>query len=152
VGRTRTLPPAFAHLNRFQVPDIAIFLTMIVAVIFSLWPGFVYGPKTAFALLGTLIALPTIAVYVAICISVPFFYRREHSQELSVLSHIIVPLIPLVVLVSVLYFEFVPPPAPPLNLAGPIFAAWFLIGLFIVLVLRVRAPQILAASRNIYVE
>ena len=42
---------------------------------------------------------------------------------------------------SVLYFQFVPPPAPPLNLAGPIFVAWFLLGIVIVLVLRVRAPK-----------
>jgi amino acid transporter len=152
MGRTQTLPPAFAHLNRFRVPDIAIFVTMLGAVIFSLWPGFVYGPKTAYALLGTLTALPIIAVYIATCISVPFFYRRERPQEFRVVSHVFVPLIPLVVLTSVLYFQFVPPPAPPLNLAGPIFAVWFLIGIIVVLVLRVRAPQSLAASNSIYVE
>ena len=28
---------------------------MIVALIFTLWPGFVYGPKTAYALLGALV-------------------------------------------------------------------------------------------------
>ena len=152
MGRTQTLPPAFAHLNRFRVPDIAIFVTMLAAVIFSLWPGFVYGPKTAYALLGTLTALPIIAVYIATCISVPFFYRRERPQEFSVVRHIFVPLVPLVVLTVVLCFQFVPPPAPPLNLAGPIFAAWFLLGIIVVLVLRFSAPQSLAASNSIYVE
>ena len=151
MGRTRTLPSAFARLNHFQVPDFAIFVTMIVAVIFALWPGFVYGPKTAFALLGTIVLIPILVVYMATCISVPFFYRREHSQEFSVVSHIIVPLIPLFVLAIVLSFQFIPLPAPPLNLAGPIVAVWFLAGLVMVIVLRIRAPRTLAASSSIFV-
>jgi amino acid transporter len=99
-----------------------------------------------------IVALPIIAVYIATCISVFFFYRRERPQEFSVVRHIFVPLIPLVVLTFVLYFQFVPPAAPPLNLAGPIFATWFLLGIIVVLVLRFRAPQSLAASSSIYVE
>jgi hypothetical protein len=86
---------------------------------------------------------------VATCISVPLFYRREYPHEFRFVSHLIIPVIALVVLGFVLYFQFVPPPEPPLNLAGPIFVAWLLIGLTIVIVLRVRAPESLAAGNRI---
>src|SRR5712691_5635887 len=45
MGRVRTLPGPLSHINaRFRTPDIAIIFTMIVGVVFTLWPGFVYGP------------------------------------------------------------------------------------------------------------
>jgi amino acid transporter len=152
MGRIQTLPRAFARVNRFQVPSVAILFTVTVAVILSLWLGFLYGPRTAFILLGDLATLPLIGIYIATCISVPLFYRREYLHEFRFVSHLIIPVIALVVLGFVLYFQFVPPPEPPLNLAGPIFVAWLLIGLTIVIVLRVRAPESLAAGNRIYIE
>jgi amino acid transporter len=152
MGRTRTLPATFAHLNRFRVPDIAIFLAMIVAIILTLWPGFVYGPSTAFALVGTILTFPILLVYMLTCASVPVFYLRAHRQEFNVLRHIIVPVIPLIVLVFVIVFQFIPPPAPPFNLAWPIVVAWLVIGLIVVVVLGVRAPEALAASNRVYIE
>src|SRR5713101_3620859 len=59
MGRAKTLPGPLAHIShRFRTPDIAIIFTMIVGVVFTLWPGFVYGPTTAFALIGTVITIP----------------------------------------------------------------------------------------------
>src|SRR5260370_41530634 len=56
MGRSKTLPGPLAHIrHRFRTPDIAIIFTMIVGVVFTLWPRFVYGPTTAFALIGTFI-------------------------------------------------------------------------------------------------
>jgi len=146
------LPTIFAHLNRHQVPDIAIFLAMAIALVCGLVPGFVYDPLTAFALLGTIIILPIILVYIATCISVPVFYRREHPDEFNVLLHIIVPVIPLIIMFFVLYLQLVPLPAAPLNLAAPIVGIWLLIGIVIAVVLNQRAPDLLAAGRTIYVE
>ncbi len=152
MGRTRTLPGSLSHTNRYRTPDIAIFLTMIVAVVLTLWPGLVYGPATAFGLLGTIIGIPIILVYMVTCLAVPFFYRREHPDAFNVVWHIIFPAIPFIVLAVVLYFQFVPLPAPPLNLAGPICAAWFVLGLIVVIVLSQRAPQALAQSSKVYFE
>lgn len=152
MGRTRTLPSIFAHVNRAQSPDIAIFLAIAVAFVFSLLPGFVYGPGTAFGLLGTIIILPIIIVYLATCVSVPVFYLREHRDEFNVLRHIIVPAIPFVALIFVLYLQLVPLPPAPFNLAAPIVAVWFVIGIIIVAVLNARAPQALALGSKIYVD
>lgn len=153
MGRSRTLPRPLAHINHsFRTPDIAIIFTMIVGVVLTLWPGFVYGPLTAFGLLGTIITIPILVVYMAACLAVPFFYSREHRESFNVLRHIVVPLIPFIVLIFPVLAQFIPAPAYPYNLAGPIVAAWFVIGLVAVAVLSMRSPEALASSNKIYVE
>jgi len=153
MGRTRTLPGPLAHISsRFRTPDTAIIFTMIVGVIFTLWPGFVYGAGTAFALLGTIITILILIVYMAACLAVPFFYRRERPQEFNALRHVLLPAIPFVVLIFPILAQFIPAPSPPLNLAAPICAAWFVLGLVIVILLSLRAPRALAQSNKVYLE
>ncbi len=152
MGRTRTLPGFFSHLNRYQVPDVAIIFASIVAVVCALVPGFIYGPSTAFALLGTILTLPILLVYILTCISVPVFYRREHRDEFTIVRHVIVPLIPLLILLAVVYYQFFPLPAAPLSYAGPIVAVWLIIGIVIVAVLSSRSPQRLQESSKVYIE
>lgn len=153
MGRVNTLPGPLSHIShRFRTPDIAIIFTMIVGIVFTLWPGFVYGPSTAFALLGTIITILILVVYMAICVAIPFFYQREHRNEFNVVWHVILPVIPFIVLAFVIYFQFVPAPPAPLNLAGPICAAWFVLGIIVVIALSLRAPQALAQSNKVYLE
>src|SRR6266571_2893744 len=151
MGRARTLPGTLARTNRFRTPGAAIFITMAIAVICTLLPGLVYGPATAFALVGTIIAIPIILVYMATCLAVPFFYQREHRAEFSIVRHVVIPAIPFIVLAIVLYFQFAPVP-PPLNLAVPISITWFVLGLVIVVFLSLRAPEALARSSKVYLE
>jgi amino acid transporter len=153
MGRTRTLPGPLSHVShRFRTPDIAIIFTMIVGIVLTLWPGFVYGPTLAFALIGTIITILILVVYMAACLSVPFFYRREHPESFNVLRHIIVPVIPFIVLIFPILAQFIPAPSFPLNLAGPICAAWFVLGLIVVALLSMRAPENLARSSRVYLE
>ncbi len=157
MGRTSTLPRSLAHTNRFRAPDIAIIFTMLVALVASLVPGLLYGTTTAFAFVGTVITIPIILVYIATCVSVPFFYRREHPAEFNILRHVILPIIPIIVLAAVIYSQVVPllvPPyqAAPIGYAVPICVAWLIIGLIIVTLLRVRAPRILARSNEVFGE
>ncbi len=153
MGRTDTLPGLLSHVSeRFRTPDIAIIFTMIVGVVFTLWPGFAYGPSTAFGLLGIIITILILLVYMATCLSVPFFYRREHRDEFNVLRHVVLPLVPFIVLIFPIYVQFVPAPPAPLSLAAPICVAWFVLGLIIVLFLSFRAPATLAKSSKIYID
>ena len=157
MGRTGTLPTSLAHVNRFRAPDFAIILTMVVALVATLVPGLLYGTTTAFAFVGTIITIPIILVYIITCVSVPFFYRREHPTEFNVLRHIVFPIIPILVLGAVIYSQVVPLLVPPyqpapIGYAVPICLVWFIIGLIIVTLLRVRAPRILALSKTVYGE
>ncbi len=153
MGRSKTLPRPLAHINhRFRTPDIGIIFTMILGVILTLWLGVVYGSTIAFALIGTVITIPILVVYMAACLAVPFFFLREHRDRFNVVLHIILPAIPIIVLIFPILAQFIPAPPPPLNLAGPIVAAWFVIGLIVVAVLSLRSPENLASSAKIYVE
>lgn len=153
MGRSRTLPPALAHIaRRFQTPDVAIIFTMIVGVVFTLWPGAVYGPTIGFGLIGTIITIPILLVYMATCVSVPFYYRREHPDEFSVLRHVVLPIVPAVILIAPIVAQFVPAPVFPFNQAGPICAAWLVIGIVAVVIMSVRARDTLANSAQVFVE
>ncbi|TMD69289.1 MAG: APC family permease [Chloroflexi bacterium] len=153
MGRTNTLPAPLMHINaRFRTPDLAIIFTMIVGVVFTLWPGIVYGPTIAFGLLGTIITIFILLVYMAVCLSVPFFYRRERREEFSVLRHVILPAVPFVILIFPIVAQFYPAPSPPYNLAGPICAAWLILGVIIVIILNMRAPAALARSGKVYLD
>lgn len=153
MARVRALPGQLSHINRFRTPDFAIILTMLVAVICTLWPGLVYGPAIAFNLLGIIIGIPILVVYMATCVSVPFFYRREQPQLFNALKHVVVPAIPFIVLAIVLYFQFVPyPTQAPYNLVGWIVAGWFVLGILAIIALSLRSPQALARGSEVYLE
>src|SRR2546421_5316898 len=147
MSRAGTYPGLLGHINRrFRTPDIAIILIMLVGVVFTLWPGFVYTPSTAFALEGTIITILILVVYMATCLSVPFYYLREHREEFNVARHVILPIVPFIVLIFPILAQFIPAPMPPLNLAGPICAAWFVLGLIVVVFLNWSRPAALARS------
>lgn len=152
MGRTRTLPPLLSHLNRFKVPDVALFLAMLVAVGAALWAGLALGPfPGGFTLIGAILTFPILIVYVATCISVIFFYWREHRDEFNAFRHVIVPLVPVIVLAFVLYYQFTSLTAP-YDLSVRIVIGWFALGLIIVILLSLLAPQALARTNKVYAE
>ena len=125
---------------------------MIFAVVFTLWPGIVYGPTNGFALLGTIITILILLVYMATCVAVPFFYWREHRAQFNVLRHIVVPIVPAIILIFPIYAQFVPAPPFPLNLAGPICAAWLIVGLIVVTYLGLRKRTELEAGDKLFID
>ncbi len=152
MGRTSTVPHALAHLNRHKVPDVALFLAMLVALGAALWAGLALGPfPGGFTIIGAILTFPILIVYVATCVSVFFFYLREHREEFNAFRHVIVPLVPVVVLLFVLYFQFTAL-TPPYNLSVPIVIGWFVLGLIIVILLSLLAPKALARSNKVYAE
>ncbi len=152
MGRINALPGILGRTNRYRAPGFAIILVLVVGTIIAIWFGLAYGPTTAFAFTGALLTVPLLLVYMATCLSVPFFYRREHRDEFSVARHVILPAIPFVLLAVVIYFQFVPLPPAPFNLVGPINAAWLVLGIIVVAVLSRRAPQVLAQGNTLFTE
>ncbi len=152
MGRIKALPGVLGQTNRFRVPGLAIILMLILGIIIMVWTGLVYGPTLAFAFVGAVLTVPILLVYMATCLAVPFFYWREHRSEFNVWRHVILPAIPFVLLGIVIYFQFVPLPAAPFNLVGPIDAAWLVLGIIVVVFLNVRAPQILHQGTKLFAE
>ncbi len=151
MGRIKALPGTLAQTNRYRIPGLAIILVLVVGILVMLWTGLVYGPIEAFAFVGALLTVPILLVYMATCLAVPFFYWREHRDEFRVLPHVILPTVPFIVLGIVIFFQFYPLPSAPFNLVGPIDAAWLVLGIVIVVILRVRAPRVLEQGNQLFV-
>jgi amino acid transporter len=152
MGRIKAFPSMLGQTNRFRVPGPAIILALVLGIIVMLWTGLVYGPTLAFAFVGATLTVPIILVYMATCLSVPFFYWREHRNEFNVWQHLVLPAIPFILLGVVIYFQFVPLPAAPFILVGPIDGFWLLLGIIIVVFLSVRAPQVLHQGSRLFAE
>ncbi len=146
MSRTGTLPRPLSHINnRYRTPDVAILATVCIGILLTVWLGTRYGPATAFALVGTIVTILILVVYLATCLSVPFFYYRERHAEFRIGRHVLLPLLPAVAMLFPIWAQFSPAPAPPISLAGPVCGVWLLLGLAIVAVLRMRAPETLSA-------
>lgn len=150
MGRIRALPGALGETNRYRTPGLAIVLVVVVGVILAIWAGLQLGTTTGFAFIGALLTVPILLVYMATCLSVPFFYWREHREEFNVAKHLIVPAIPFILLGIVIYFQLVPLPPAPFNLVGLLNAIWLLLGIIIVVLLRSRAPHVLASGNQLF--
>lgn len=150
MGRIGAFPSLLGHTNRYHTPGRAIILTIVVGTIITLVAGLIYGPTLGFAFLGSLLTVPILLVYMATCLSVPFFYLKEHRSEFTVLRHLILPAIPFILLAIVLYFQFVPLPSAPFILVGPIDATWIVLGIIIVATLSWRTPQVLQQGDTLF--
>jgi len=134
MSRAGTLPRPLAHINRrFRTPDVAILANVFTGVLLTIWLGTRYGPATAFALVGAIVTILILVVYVATCLSVPLFYYREHRAEFRITRHVLMPLIPTIALVFPISAQFVPAPPAPINLAGPVYGIWLVLGVAIVM-------------------
>jgi amino acid transporter len=152
MGRIKAFPGVLGQTNRFRVPGLAIIVALVLGILIMLWAGLVYGPTLAFAFVGATLTVPIILVYMATCLAVPFFYWREHRNEFTVWRHVILPAIPFILLGVVIYFQFVPLPAAPFNMVGPIDAAWLVLGIIIVVFLSLRAPHVLHEGARLFAE
>jgi len=152
MGRIKVFPGALGQTNRFRVPGLAIIVMLSLEIGIVLWVGLVYGPTLGFAFIGAVLTVPILLVYMATCLAVPFFYWRERRGEFNVWRHVILPAIPFVLLGVVIYFQFVPLPAAPFNMVGPIDAAWLVLGIIVVVFLSMRAPQTLHQGTRLFAE
>jgi amino acid transporter len=87
----------------------------------------------------------------ATCLSVVFYYRREHRDGFNIVRHVLLPAVPIVLLAIVIYFQFASLPPAPFNLVGPIDAVWLVLGIIIVAVLNTRAPEVLKQGDKLFV-
>lgn len=145
MGRAGVLPRGLAHLHpRHRTPETAIVLTLLVGVLLTVWSGVAYGTVSAFGLVATVMTILFLVLYIAVCLSVIAYYRREQAQDFSPWRHVLLPAVPTAALFAPLAAQVYPQPAFPLNLAGPLSLAWLAIGIAVALYLRRRQPAALA--------
>ncbi len=155
MARAGALPGWLGRLHsRYRTPYVVLALGGLISIGLALWVTAVYGPIPAnlLVILGILTDCVLVA-YIAVSFSVFFYYRREHQSEFNVLLHAIVPIISTLLVAAVLVAQFYPnAPTPPADLAAPIAAAWIVLGIIWMLVLRFTRPAALEAGERLYLE
>lgn len=152
MGRIGTLPVAFARVTSRQTPGLSIIVHSIAALVISIGTGLILGPLNAFGLIGTILTLGLLLLYMAVCISVFVFYRRERPQDFSIVKHVIVPIIPTFILIFPLVAQVYPAPPYPLTLALPILLVWIAIGVGGMFYLNARNPAALERGKEVYLQ
>jgi amino acid transporter len=160
MGRIRVIPKAFGRTQpRFKSPYVAVIFTFGVGLILTLWLGEQYTPTTAFALLGTIITGAILPIYIAVNIACIAYFWRERRSEFNVLKHLLFPLLGIVLFVPAFFtglgipvFKFISKLTYPLDLAGIVIAAWYVIGVVLVIYFSIRHPDRIRDTGKVFIE
>jgi hypothetical protein len=129
-----------------------------MVTLFSEAPGFPGGPWAFFIfLIAYVLVLGVIFVYVAANIGVVVYYWTKARDEFNVIKHLIFPIGTSLILLGSIYVGFVYIPlASPFDWTPWVAAAWLLIGIAILFVMKamgrsdwlINAAQIVAERED----
>lgn len=160
MGRIKTMPPVFARTHRqWKSPSFAIAVIFVLGLGLALWAGEKYSPSEAYSLMGTILTIMILPIYFVTALACPVYYLRRRRQELNWFVHVIVPILGMAFLVPAFFtgagihiFSFVGPLSYPLNLAGPIVAAWYAVGIGLMIYLLKRHPGRIKATAEVFLD
>ncbi|HEV7422919.1 MAG TPA: APC family permease [Mycobacterium sp.] len=146
MGRSGTLPKFFGHTHpRWRSPSNAVLVFFGLGVVLTFVGGYVWDPVTAYAVFGTVLTVCVLPIYFVAALACPVYYLRYRRSELNVFLHVIVPVLGAAFLVPAFFagtgikaFSFVAELSYPMNLAGLIVGAWYLVGIGMAIYLLVR--------------
>jgi amino acid transporter len=152
MGRERILPSVLGVADETTgVPKRAgtyYGLAMLAVVLIA---GLSWGPSEFWLFAGVLNALGLITAYIVICLSLPFFYKRKHPAEFSVVRHGVLPVAGALVALLPLWGGVWPVPDFPMNLVPYVFLA-FMLGGAVYLAYAVRKrPEVLQGMGRVFI-
>ena len=125
MGRIRAFPAFLAHINaRHRSPVYSILTAFVITIVITLGLGLKYTAPVAFAMIGTGIVILLVAIYILMNVACIGYFARKRTG-FNVLSHLIIPLLGVVVFVpawlsaaGIPAFNFITPLTTPLLLHG----------------------------------
>jgi amino acid transporter len=122
-------------------------------VVIGIITGVTLGPSTTFGVFGAMITFGMIFVYGCGLVTVVVMYLREHRNEFNIWLHLILPIIGMVMLLTILYYNVRPFPVFPFNIAPITVACWFIVGIVVVVWLsRTRPRELDEGAREIFAD
>jgi len=138
-GREGLLPAVTGRVTatrRTPWVALAIYLGIALGLVYGF--GWNLAPVVFFGDAATLGAIPVIVVYLVANLALPFYYRREHPDQFSVVRHLVLPVCGVAAIAFPLY-ELVKPGQPaPFDRFPLVTAAIIVVGLAYALVLNWR--------------
>jgi amino acid transporter len=156
LGRERLLPAPLGVVSpRTQTPWIAALAVLVLfgggGTIFAA----AWDPLKAWGFFGTVQALCAIVVYILVSVAVVRFFRTQHRDEFSVISHLAVPVLAVATLLLPLVLKgglIWPAPDYPFNLPPYVALAWLAAAGGIVTYLIKRRPEALDRAGRVFSE
>jgi amino acid transporter len=148
MGRIRAFPAFLAHINaRHRSPVYSILTAFVITIVVTLALGLKYTAPVAFAMTGTGIVILLVAIYILMNVACIGYFARRRTG-FNVLSHLIIPLLGVIVFVpawlsaaGIPAFNFITPLSTPYSYMGPAMAVWMVIGVIYLIVLYSRNKQ-----------
>ena len=143
MGRSGVLPAAFGRVHPVRkTPTAAVTMQFVLSAVLGLLVAWWLHPDKLFILLlGFVLVIAVIFIYIAANIGVVRYYWREDRAQFNWILHFVFPVGTSLILLWSLYKSFSPFPAHPYNWSPFIVAAWLLIGIVILVVLRARGNE-----------
>lgn len=141
MGRYQFLHGAMGLVHKtHKTPHMAVFTSVgiIVIAFAALLP---LGFLSAFGLTGTIATYGFVVVYLGVALAAPVDLYRSGALKAH---HVISGVIGAALMAFVIYASVMPYPAMPFGWLPPVFAAYMVLGLVWFLVLKAKAPQVLA--------
>jgi amino acid transporter len=141
MARSGSFPKALATVHpKHKTPTNAILLQMALNIGAGLVGGIIWGADISFFLLvGLVLVLAVTVAYLMANLAVFLFYWREKRDEFNWILHFVFPVVSSGILIFAIYKSF--PAASPFDLAPFIDGGWFLVGVVILIVLRMRGNE-----------
>ncbi len=159
MGRIRLLPEGFGRLNPFGSPLVAMVAQLVVSLAVALYLGYHYDPYTGFALTATILVDIFAPMYILLNLACLFYFLRVRRDEFNVIRHGILPILGALAFIpafcagaGIPAFDFISSLPKPLSYAGPVAAAWMVIGLVYLVVLSVTRPQRILETKRVFDE
>jgi amino acid transporter len=143
MGRAGVLPATFGRVHPTRkTPGAAVTAQAVLSIGVGIVGPALMGTWTFFIfLVGYVLVLAVIFVYIAANIGLTKYYLTEARSQFNVILHLIFPIGTSLVLLYSIYAAFVPLPAAPNNWTPAVAAAWLVIGLVIVMVMKASGKQ-----------
>lgn len=160
-GRLDLLPRQLGTVHpKYRTPSNAVIVMILFTLVLSLGLGSWWGPTLAFGFLATAFTYGWILMFIMACVALPFFYRKEHPADFSVVKHIVFPVIGILALVPALVSPLLPylpqfkaagPVSDQLVATVPLTALWAIAGAIAVAVMARRKPEKVALAATDFI-
>jgi amino acid transporter len=128
MGREGILPRTLGTTGRGHVPQFALAAYMVFSLAYALGVGLLFGPLGVYGFAGTILGLAMVLCYIAMCIAVIRFYRRDYPDEFSMVRHGVFPVLGALLMLLPVWGLVWPVPAYPINLVPWITLGWLIVG------------------------